>query len=457
MKTLELISILSPKELKALDIDLEQKSKTTTHKALQFCAQQTAIDKTDFFKCLFDKPYSVAKDYLLRNEIRLLNQAIEDFIVRQAIQKKENDWWNKKLLLQHYLSKNNTKLFDEEWQQCYKKATAEGLHFFLFELLCLRAQFVSQHLSVNETNYTELYTTLAEASTAMDNLSMDIQYTYRVYLTFAQRTLFGLTAKKTATPASAVQYTGDVFQLERSAVINFCKGRIYDLDLAFEEKQFFYQQLIKLYADEPQNLAIAYGNLGVEYFVRSDFQHAFHNYNAAYDIVQKNNIPFDAKLKGVLFNLISSAVSIGELDKAIAIFNEHKAVWETQSHLIHNLQRIIAIAYLAKGEYNNAFEFMPHNINERGKNEYYYYRAVYALGYLLSGDFELALRETENAYRALRTNPFEEGDFEKLFLAIKHFIKYKADKKGKKSTIIDYLDQEKHIGFHLKELIIKTL
>jgi hypothetical protein len=156
MKTLELISILSAKDLKALEIELEQKSKSTTHKALQFCAQQTAIDKTDFFKCLFDKPYSVAKDYLLRNEIRLLNQAIEDFIVRQAIQKKENDWWNKKLLLQHYLSKNNTKLFDEEWQQCYKKATAEGLHFFLFELLCLRAQFVSQHLSVNESNYTEL-------------------------------------------------------------------------------------------------------------------------------------------------------------------------------------------------------------------------------------------------------------------------------------------------------------
>ena len=37
------------------------------------------------------------------------------------------------------------------------------------------------------------------------------------------------------------------------------------------------------------------------------------------------------------------------------------------------------------------------------------------------------------------------------------YKQYKADKKGKKSTIIDYLDQEKHIGFHLKELIIKTL
>jgi hypothetical protein len=52
MKTLELISILSAKELKALEIELEQKSKSTTLKALQFCAQQTAIDKTDFFQVL---------------------------------------------------------------------------------------------------------------------------------------------------------------------------------------------------------------------------------------------------------------------------------------------------------------------------------------------------------------------------------------------------------------------
>jgi hypothetical protein len=456
MKTLELIHSLAPTGLKILEQELEQQGKATVLITLRYFLQHDSIVKEDLFLQLFEKKYTAAKDYLLRNQIRLLNNAIEEFIVKQEIQQKENEWLAQKLLLEFYLRKGNAKLFDEEWQQCYKKAQSGSNNLFLFELLKLRARYVSELLSVNEQHYTALYNTMVNAAAAIDNLSMNVQYEYRVYLGFVRRNLQALNVKQTAVPESAVRYAGDVFKLDEATVMNYCKGRTYEPDLAFEDKLVFYKQLIALYASDAKNLALAYGNLGVEYFVRSDFKQAFANYYEAYCILRDNNIAYDAKLKGVLFNLISSAVSIGEYQKAIAIYNTHKKTVETQSQLIHNLQRIVAIAYLSVGDYKAAFDCMPNDINERGKNEYYYYRAVYAMGFLLSKDYTLAVRETENAYRALRANPFENGDYEKLFLAIKHLIKYKMEKKGSKATILTYLDAEKNIGFHLKDLIVNS-
>ncbi|HRG89262.1 MAG TPA: hypothetical protein PLW44_09600 [Chitinophagales bacterium] len=456
MKTLELIQCLVPDEIEKLENELTQQGKHNTVTTLRHCLQHSGIDKGELFPKLFEKEYTTDKDYLLRNQIRLLNKAIENFIVKQEVPQPGNEQVAQQVLLGFYLKKGNAKLFDDEWQPCYKRAQSASDGLFLFHLMKLRTQYVSELLPVSEQHYTVLYNILINAVAAIDKLALELQYEYRVYVAFVRRTLHALNVKEIA-PVPVVCYTGDVFKLDTPTVINYCKWQIYEPDLTFEKKLPFYRQLINLYAGDAKNLAIAYGNLGVEYFVRSDFEQAYKNYYEAYCIVQDNNMPYEAKLKGVLFNLVSSAVSIGQYNKAIAIYNKHKQLFDAQTQMKHNLQRIVAIAYLSVGDYKAAFDCMPNDINERGKNEYYYYRAVYAMGFLLSKDYSMAVRETENAYRALRANPFEGGDYEKLFLAIKHLIKYKLDKKGSKAIITRYLDAEKNIGFHLKELIINSM
>lgn len=455
MKTLELMQCLTPTDLAKLEKELEQQRKNNTVAVLKHCMHHSGVSKEELFLQLFDSPYTTAQDYLLRNQLRLLNKAIEDFIVKQEMLQHEGEHGAKQVLLRFYLNKGKVKLFEDEWQPCYKRGLSANDYLLLFDLLKLRTQYVSELLPVSEQHYTALYSLLINAIEHIDKLSLEMQYEYRVYVAFVKRTLHALNVKGVA-PVPVVNYTGDVFKLDKPIVINYCKWQIYEPALTFEEKLPFYRQLITLYHNDAKNLAIAYANLGVEYFVRSNFEQAFANYYEAYSIVQDNGITYDAKLKGVLFNLVSSAVSIGQYNKAIAIYNKHKQLFETQTQLIHNLQRIVAIAYLWVGDYKAAFECMPNDINERGKNEYYYYRAVYAMGFLLSKDYSLAVRETENAYRALRANPFENGDYEKLFLAIKHLIKYKMEKKGSKAAILPYLDAEKNIGFHLKELIVNS-
>lgn len=215
--------------------------------------------------------------------------------------------------------------------------------------------------------------------------------------------------------------------------------------------------MIALLEGSPLEQLLIYNNLGVEYFIRQDFENAFENYFAAYTIITQNNITINNTNAGILLNLISAAVSIHKYQAAIDIYLAHKDSLSTQTKFIHNLERIIAIAYLSIGAFEKAFEFMPPNINERGKNEYYYYRAIYALGYLLNSEFDLAMREAENAYRALKAKPFENGDFEKLFLGIKHLINFKLAKTNKKDQILAYLDQENNIGFHIKSLINSIL
>ena len=460
MKTLEILSLIDKKDCLTIVYLLKEKSNENTLELFNKLYKAKSFDKEKVFQELFHLPYEANKDYLLRNEIRLLNKFLEEYLVNQEIHKKNNIYKQKVILLQFYLDKKQIKLFDEEWNDCYKKWIKENNtsnHYFIFELIQLRAKFLFNFQELNTTNFKENYHLFIEVQTYIDSLSMEIQYEYQVYIHYIRKYLFSLTRQKEALPIFQIDYVGNIETLHTQTQIHFCRAKIYSLDITFEEKLPFFEKLITLHHSDAENLATVYTNLGVEYFMISDIENAFINYNKAYQLICTNQLQLNSKNLSVIFNLISAAVSLNKSEEAIAIYLQHKEALQSQKHFYHNLERIIAIAHLFTKNYSKAYEFMPHNINERGKNEYYYYRAVYALAYYLNDDFDLALRETENAYRALKANPFITGEYEKLFLAIKHLVKAKGDKHPKDAVILEYLEQEKNIGFHLIHLVKSLL
>ena len=457
LKTKEIIDTLLKEDIIHIEKELGNKSNSRQLTIFSYLTSHNTIDKEELFLIAFGEKYTAQKDYLLRNEIRIQNKFLEEFILKKELLKTEHDWICKKLLLNYYLKNKSTKLFEEEWNDCFKKINpAENLQQY-FDLIILKINFHSNTSEVTAENYTAYIQLLHEAAPYIDNLSMDIQFEFYKYYHFANRILFSITQNKEKIKHSNVSYNKDLTTLFASTQIKYYKGKQYDTDLSFEEKIVVFHKLIALLEGSPLEQLLIYNNLGVEYFIRQDFENAFENYFAAYTIITQNNITINNTNAGILLNLISAAVSIHKYQAAIDIYLAHKDSLSTQTKFIHNLERIIAIAYLSIGAFEKAFEFMPPNINERGKNEYYYYRAIYALGYLLNSEFDLAMREAENAYRALKAKPFENGDFEKLFLGIKHLINFKLAKTNKKDQILAYLDQENNIGFHIKSLINSIL
>lgn len=457
MKTKQLIQTFTDKELMSIEKALLTQKNAQLLPIFSWLKKHEEYEKEILFEFVYKETYSTKKDYLLRNEIRNLNTFLKEYIVRKEIFNEKNDWLSKKILLEYYLNSKQVKLFEEEWDEIYKKLNREENLQQYFELIQLKVTYHSNHKPVKENEYLPLVELLEEAKTYMDNLSMQMQFEFYRHYAFAHRVLYSITHIEREKQVQKVTYSGDIDNLFKSTQLKHYLVQQYDIHIPFEEKiELFKKILLLLEGKEIEQIPI-YNNLGVEYFIRGDFENAYKYYSIITKIIKENDVQLNNRLLHPLLNYISSAVSIGKYDEAIQFYIENEKTLSTLTNIFHNIQRLIALAYLFSNKTKEAFDFMPQNINERGKHEYYYYRAVYTLGYLLDKDYDLAARESENCYRALKANPFTEGDFEKLFLALKHLVDYKTGKIQKKNQILEYLEQENYVGFHIKKLITNIL
>ena len=119
MRTLELLKPLKKKELKQIEEKVAQgkrKNLVLLLKELKKYRLRTDLpDRSGLFKKVFGKAYSVKKDYLLRNELRLLNKVIYDFLVMDCVTEQiaKNQSLYNRLLAQSYYNRK-MKLFTED-------------------------------------------------------------------------------------------------------------------------------------------------------------------------------------------------------------------------------------------------------------------------------------------------------------------------------------------------------
>lgn len=456
MKTVELLKLLQKQEISTIADELKLKENYRLSELLICISGSDSFTKEDLFFAVYKSAYTAEKDYLLRNEIRLLNKYIETYIVKREIEKHDKDLIHDIILLNYFIDTKQINLFEETWNAAYKKAIKEILLYPILELLSLKVKFISLFEEMNEKNYRIMYDMLKENILRIDNLSMDVQFRHLKLLNYTSRILSNLTQKSEEKPDFLVNYKSGLDNLLSSVQIKYYQAKQYETDMSFDEKINTYHKILALLSDNPVAQFPILNNLGVEYFVRSDFKAAYTYFYKNYELIKKHKIPLDNIVLSYFLNFISTAVSVGEYKVAIKVFYEFEEKLE-KVHNFHNIQRIVAIAYLFLRDSKNAFRCMPDNLNEREKNEYYYYRAIYALGYILEKQYDMADREADNAYRALKATPFKDGEYEKLFLAIKHLINYKTGKHTKKDLILEHISKESKIGFHLISLINNIL
>ena len=73
MKTLDLVNVIDKKDIKFFRKHLADKKMSKTLALFETLYYNAETSKEELFVVLFRKKYTSEKDYLLRNEIRLLN------------------------------------------------------------------------------------------------------------------------------------------------------------------------------------------------------------------------------------------------------------------------------------------------------------------------------------------------------------------------------------------------
>lgn len=466
MKSKALIESLKPKEIKQLETllkDPKRKKFKLIYKVLQKPVTDEQKTKKTLFLRLFGKTYSEEKDYLLRNELRVFNEFVKDFIVQAQFEKEKGKdaWTREKLLLEYIKEQKSGELFLREWTASFKRAREASNFKAISDLMVLRTQFTTLNLEVTPSVYNELMELLWENYASAQFHVWGELMGYEICVQGCRKMLQAAAGAYPPAPERFLRMHLPADRWQGLAKINWHKVNVYNPDSDFGTRVFHYQQLIDLKQNEPEEHLRLCQNLASEYFVHGDLEQAFHYNRLAMQVAQTNSLS-GSMVHIAIFNYISAAMGVQKFAEATEVFESNKYVLQKEQRIWHNVQRLVSIAYLHLGETEKAFGLMPQNIFERDKGDFYYYRAVYCLGYLIKKDFESAEREADNAYRAIKSNPFDDRSFEKLFLALKHLTAYFSgqnpdEKDRKKKMVIENLDREQITIHHIKGLVNSLL
>ncbi len=122
MKTLHLIRCLTAKERKTFGKAVNKHKRGSLgklYKALVKHNSGDTPDKSQLFRSTFGEEYTPAKDYLLRNELRLLNNELSDFLVNSELQTTcRNDPYFKAYWLQQaFTTRGQLDLFNSQFNR----------------------------------------------------------------------------------------------------------------------------------------------------------------------------------------------------------------------------------------------------------------------------------------------------------------------------------------------------
>lgn len=122
MKTLELVNVIEEKDVKHFWKHLSNKKNGRTLVLFETLYYNSEITKEELFVVLFRKKYHAEKDYLLRNELRLLNVELENYIATSQLLNEENNFYKRYLILKKLKTGKEKNLFEKEWNECFNEA-----------------------------------------------------------------------------------------------------------------------------------------------------------------------------------------------------------------------------------------------------------------------------------------------------------------------------------------------
>ncbi len=170
MKAKVLLDLFTPKEHLLFEKTVIRLHKRKRLKKLyQVLKKELPPSKEVLYKKVFEVPYEDKKDALLRNELRLLSNAVELFLVqqRELAQINLQQYATKLSLLHIYAERQQWDYFEQLWQRLYKTAVQEQDYQQQIELVQL---WLKEKLLIGENSealFQEIKTQLNITQTAI--------------------------------------------------------------------------------------------------------------------------------------------------------------------------------------------------------------------------------------------------------------------------------------------------
>lgn len=405
LKTNKIIKLLSEKERAKFAFVLKRRKKERRillFESLCACGEEKP-DKAALFELLFGAPYAKQRDYLLRNELRLLNTSLMRFLATCYVSA-ARDWEQDLRLLRLYLEREAYDLFEDAWRRLQAQAAKAQAWAVLLDLVRLWAAYEQQKSELRAQNFLHLLDLLPAAEGYRRALHEETGAELALFEALSWRYLrvlgAAVSAENAPMPVLVAENTAASFfeTIARSHAAATPQERLALLMQA----QAHHHQLLTIRVQTRPLLVVINNNIGLEHFLMKDFATAAQYFRLALAVLE--DLPHYTRRWDVRFNAYSNMLFAGEYKEAIAFHRRHADFLESlPDRLFYRFHYLVAIAYLFDNQHVAAFDLLARlSLYKRPDKDYYYARLVFACSYSAAADWENAERELVNLLQTRR-------------------------------------------------------
>lgn len=452
MKTLYLINNLSKRESEQFKAQLKthkRKSLLELYNVLyKHKADEEEPEAAALYQKVFKEKYTAAKNYLLRNELRLLNTELYNFISRTEHEKKleqgtpENDL----VLLKRLVNNNQIEAFNREYKALEDYCLKHSRYDVLFEIQSLRVtkQIPKSNSSIDNLLYNiELLKTgsghlLNYATLKFMRVQSAIESINNLYLgrvAPGQQVAPPLLPFESQLPKVIEDYLKkrqQAFTMRGTAKIKM----LTDM-LAYRKKHEAVRNLEWLLPLEDMFVLF---NIGTEYYINNNLKKAIEYYDKCMELPELKDNPDSS---AIVSNYILVLITQAEYKKAWNLLDKYE---ELLKHpMTHNRMDIARTnILLLTHQYDKLLKQLPVIFQNFTDTERYYLSILYLIAYYKTGNTTLYKREFRNLEAMFKyKSKTREHSYEPIFGFFKQYVAANEEKdKAKRKTLLTQLANE---------------
>ena len=407
-KAVQLLKILTDKELTLLQTKLKQEKKARLLSLTTLLLDQQGSSFDDNFRektylLLFKEPYDPTKDYLLRNELRLLSEAVKEVLVRFQIEKEisQNEPFSNTLLLAALLDRKAFDLFKLEFKEIYEQAIASANHYAAWSISGLNYSIYTKFFHEKETNL-EIASQLNEMQLAhLSSFYVTAYRNYQANLAYLKHLKFPFLAYDFQT--EKIEPDEQTFENEYASYL-FKKAQCYlmpparrievineclDIASARVETAPIYQEEVKFCLSE---MAMLHSML-------FDFKKAEQYYRQFFELELE---PSDPIRLAVLADYIAKLLKQGRSEEAIDWIKSNQDDIKKIEKLRVRLKCLKAAAFAFSGDAEKLHQTLPDNFADYSRPVRHFFRLHYAIHAWLNREVPDAIRELDNLLNVIQ-------------------------------------------------------
>lgn len=401
-KAFSLITHLPPKARKIAAERLKNHKREQLFALYSTLEKATASDEEpvaeEIYKKVFGKKYEKAKDYLLRNEYRLLYEELKELALQETFSQE-----NSVGLLQYLLENGAHELFEEELNEAWRKAEAEDDVEHLSSLTDLKIKYLLNNKTQALGTAQELATLSLKRIAWLQTIALREIRQEEVRLKLAERLLqvykqdFEPYTLSTEINLKALEEDDAYAQyLSKRAHINAARGneKIKLLHEILELKE----TIEKYEANADEAICRFLINLAQEYYLQGMYNEAVTYYSQA--VPHIGNVP-KAVSGALAYNYVLALMRAEKFDHAKATADEYRAYILTNKVNGGRGAFLFAILSIYAGKADDAEQYIQLEAKKDGSEFYHFMRLALAMVYYLRGQADLALRECVNLDQAV--------------------------------------------------------